>query len=195
MQGVAENFIGILRDEERSGVRSLIRLVALLAAVVLLAGLVADLPERGMLFGMAAGMAIIAALLGLGLGFLWGRLVAVRRYRASMVRSWNKWMRYSVACNRVQEVHRRVRGLPAARSVGMLAGAWALVLFVSLVVLVVTVLDGPPAWNQAPLFVAYAGLFGFLIGHRIAVAVWVRTLLTSLDDLVRRGEIALWGVM
>lgn len=195
MQGVAENFISILRDEERLRLRSLLRLGAFLLCVVLLAGLVADLPERGALFGAAAGLAILAGLAGVGLGLLWGRYVLARRYRSSMVASWNQWMRYSVACNRVDEIHRRVRGKSAVRSVGVLAGVWAVVLFVTLVLVVVTVLDPQAAWNQAPVFMLYAGLLGFLMGSRIAIGIWMHSLLVSLDDLVRRGEIALWGVM
>lgn len=195
MQGVAENFIGILRDEERHRWRSLLRFSVLFLVVVLLAGLVADLPERGSLFGTATGLAILAGLIGAGLGFVWGRFVVVRRYRASLVRSWNQWMRFSVACNRVDEVHRRVLGKPAVRSVGWLAALWAVVLFVTLVLFVVTVLNGAPAWDQAPLFVGYAGLAGFLVAQRVALALWVRSLLVSLDDMVRRGEVALWGVL
>lgn len=195
VQGVAENFIGILRDEERWRVRSLLRLGVFLVVVVLLAGLVADLPERGMLLGTAAGLAIIGGVVGVALGILWGRFVVARRYRVSMLAAWNTWMRYSVACSRVEEVHRRVRGRPASRNVAVLAGFWAMVLFVTLVVVVVSLLDRQTAWNQAPVFVFYAGLIGFLIGERGAVLVWARTLLVSLDDLVRRGEVALWGVM
>lgn len=195
MQGVAENFIGILRDEERWRLRSLVRLGVCVVVVVLLAGLVADLPERGMLLGTAAGLAIIGGVVGVALGILWGRFVVARRYRVSLVAAWNQWMRYSVACNRVEEVHRRVRGRPASRNVTVLAGFWAMVFFVTLIVVVLTVLDPQTAWNQAPVFVFYAGLIGFLVGERGAVLVWVRSLLTSLDDLVRRGEVALWGVL
>jgi hypothetical protein len=195
VQGVAENFIGILRDEERWRVRSMIRLAVFLLVVVLLAGLIADLPERGALFGLAAGLAIIAGVVGLGLGILWGRFVTTRRYRTSLLAAWNQWMRYSVACNRVEEVHRRVRGRPAVRSIGVVAGLWAVVLFVTTILVVVTLLDPQVAWNQAPVFVFYAGLLGFLIGERGSVLLWVHSLLSSLDDLVRRGEVALWGVL
>ncbi len=195
MQGVAENFIGLLRGEKRTNLRSLIRLGIALCIVLLLAALIADLPGGGAFFGTATGLTLIGAVVGLGFGFAWGRFVTVRRWRTSLVASWNAWMRYSIACSRVHEVHRRVRGKPAAPSVAKWATIWAFILFISLVIITVTVLDGGPAWDQAPIFVAYATLLGGLIGNRIAVQTWVHTFIASLDDLVRRGEIALWGVV
>lgn len=195
MQGVAENFIGLLRGEKRMNLRSLLRLSIGLIVVLLLAGLIADLPNGGTLFGTATGLTLIGAVVGIGLGLAWGRFITVRQWRTSLVASWNAWMRYSIACSRVHEVYRRVRGRPATASVAKWATIWAIVLFVSMVIIVLTVLDGGPAWDQAPIFVAYAALLGGLVGHRIAVHAWVHTFIASLDDLVRRGEIALWGVV
>ncbi len=194
-QGIAENFIGILRTEERTASRTLLRIVLFALGVAFLAALAVDLPDSGRLFGVAFGLVILTACVGAGLGLLVARFLTLRRYNASLAEGWNRWMRFSVACSRIEEVERRVRGRPATRPVGRLAALWTLILFATLIMLLVTFVDGVPSINKTPVFAAYGLYLGLRLGHTISLLRWVRGLLGSVDDLVRKGEIGLWGVV
>lgn len=192
--GVAENFIGILRHEERMSLRKAVRTLALFGLVALLTGLAVDLPE-GRFFGVGFGLVSLVFLGGGILGITFGRLVTAKRYRDSLSTNWNRWMRYSIACDRVDEVHRKVRGRSANRSVGGLATLWAIVLFTTVVLLLMTVVDGVPAVDKTPVFLGYGAYLGFVFGRTLAIRTWVHQFLISLDEMVRAGELGVWGVV
>ena len=193
-QGVAENFIGILRQDERASGRALVRHALFFVLLVLVTGIAIDLPD-GRMFGIGTGVVILALVAGVGLGLLFARFVTLRRFDHSLANGWNQWMRYSVACSRVDEVHRRVHGRPATRSTTLAATLWSLALFATMVLLLLTVLDGAPTLEKTPVFAAYGAYLGFLAGRTIALRIWVHHLLVSLDELVRKGEIGVWGIV
>lgn len=193
-QGVAENFIGVLRTEDRATQKALLRHALLIALVVLFTALLVDLPD-GRFFGVGVGVVALAVVLGGALGLMSGRHFTVRRYHRSLNGSWNQWMRYSIACRRVDEVYRRVRGRPATRSVGALAILWTVLLFATMILLLLTVLDGVPALDKTPVFLGYGAYLGWLVGHSLALKLWVRDFLVSLDEMIRTGEVGLWGVV
>lgn len=194
-QGIAENFIGILRTEERTASRGLLRLVLFALVVGLLAALAVDLPSDGRFFGIAVGLVALAILGGGVLGNVLGRHVFMARYHKSLATNWNRWMRYSVACSRVDEVQRRVQGKPATRSIAAVATMWTLILFTTAILLLMTVVDGVPTIDKTPVFVAYGAYSGYLIGRTIAMRAWARDFLVSIDEMMRQGEIGLWGVL
>lgn len=194
-QGIAENFIGILRNEERAAARGLVRQALLALLVGLLAALAIDLPSDGRFFGVAVGLVALALVAGAAGGIIVGKQFVTRRYHESLASGWNKWMRYSVACSRIDEVHRRVNGKPATRSVAGIATIWTFILFTTIILLLMTVVDGVPTVNKTPVFIGYGLYLGYKIGRTLAMRGWARDFLSSIDDMMRQGEIGLWGVV
>lgn len=195
MQGIAENFVGILRTEDRSSVRKLVRTTVLAGVLALVTGLIVDLGVNGRVFGPAFGLVLATIAIGGMAGMLWARSVTLRRWDQSLAKGWNTWMRYSVACARIDEVYRRARGKPAVRSVGGMAAFWAIALFVTLLFLFLPLVDGIPMFNTTVVFMAYGGYLGGRIGHAFAVQRWSRSFLSSVDEMIRAGELGLWGVV
>lgn len=193
-QGIAENFIGVLRTEDRAGHKAILRHSLLIVVLLLFTGLLVDLPVGGF-FGIGIGVVALTVVLGSALGLVTGRHFTVRRYHRSLNSAWNQWMRYSIACQRVDEVYRRVRGRPATRSVGGIAAVWTVLLFATLILVLLTVLDGVTALDKTPVFVGYGVYLGWLVGHTLALRLWVRDFLVSLDEMIRTGEVGLWGVV
>jgi hypothetical protein len=193
-QGIAENFIGVLRTDDRAHQKALIRRAFLIGLLLLFTGLLVDLPD-GTLFGLGTGFVALAVVIGAALGLIGGRFLTIRRYQRSLNGSWNQWMRYSIACQRIDEVYRRVRGRPATRSVGGIALLWTGLLFATLILLLLTVLDGAPTLNKSPVFIGYGVYLGWMVGHTLALKMWVRDFLVSLDEMIRTGEVGLWGVV
>lgn len=191
-QGVAENFIGVLRNEENQSMRRLVRTMVWFAVLALVTALAVDLPS-GSFFGIGMGIVIVGFLAGTGAGALWGHRITTQRYRTSLATKWNRWMRYSIACDRIDQIHRRVSGKAAQRGTGGSIALWAIALFITMVLLLLTVVDGVPAINKTPVFVAYAAYLGVVAGRTLVVRRWAHGFLMSLDDMVRRGELGLWG--
>ncbi len=193
-QGVAENFIGVLRNEESATARRILRTALLFAFLALVTALAVDLPT-GRFFGIGMGIVILSFLVGIGGGALWGTRFTTQRYARSLSTSWNRWMRYSVACDRIEQIHRKVNGKSALRATSGTVVLWSIALFATMVLLLLTVVDGAPAIDKTPVFVAYAAYLGFIEGRTLVLRRWAHGFLVSIDDMVRKGEIALWGVV
>ncbi|MBW3581543.1 MAG: hypothetical protein KY455_00440 [Euryarchaeota archaeon] len=190
--GIAENFVGILRTEERASLRKIAGIVTMFLFLGLFTALMVDLPD-GRMLGIGVGTVTLTFLIGGAAGLLYGRYVTTRTWRDSLTQRWNGWMRYSLACARIDEVHRRVQGRPATRSIGPLVAFWSSALFLTLILGLLTVVDGGPALLKTPVFATYGAWLGFSLGRALSVRLWVHDFLVSIDDLMRKGEVGLWG--
>lgn len=185
--GVSENFLSVARREERLGRRAALAAVALAPAAAFLAEL-ADEPAYGPVWGLF----VASALLGLVLGALLARR-RLARYEDALRLRWDHWMRGSVGAWRLGEVARRAAGhdpplplLPGASALGL--AALNLALFALL-------------WAEHPAAPAIAGplvaLDGLLLGGLAATSAltarWAKEFLRAAEELVRRGEVPMWG--
>lgn len=144
----------------------------------------------------AGGLVVHAGALagGVGVGLLVGHR-STRRYEVSLRSTWREWNRFSVACHSVGELHRKVRGR-AGRSLpflyaAVLTGIWAL----EVLLLTLALADATAFWWS---FVAVAGnglLVGGLVGFHLRARRWTRELRSSIQDMVQRGEIGVWGTI
>lgn len=184
--GVASHFMDLLDADGRTAGR---RAVVLLVVTLLLA-----VPAYLILPWM--GLAVHA--LGAVAGFIVGNLASrrkVRAYEASLRGTWKSWMRWSAACESVPEVHRRVNGASGRNlpwwTAALLTALWALE--VGLLALAFAH-EGELAFAIPVL--ALNGLVPALFAaHDLLLKGWVRELGESLGDLVKSGEIGVWGVL
>lgn len=185
-RGVSDQFLKILTNERRLGLRTALFCAGLLPFAYFMAELT-DAPLMGWV--------VLATLLALAGGVAAGILHAQRRhktYNESLRQSWNAWMRMSLSCNRVEEVARHVEAkgsAPPVASVGwsglLLANA---LLFLAL-------------WFEASWSLVYGvmvatanGLtLGAVAGHALWTRRWSGQFAKALDELVTEGQVGLWG--
>lgn len=143
-----------------------------------------------------AGLAV--HVLGLAAGWALGTWMARRkaaRYEESMKRTWTQWMRFSAAGESIAEIHRKVRGVSGRNLPILYAGLITLVWGLELVLVVLAFLQGPQATLALPFVAATAILAGAIVGHAMSRGAWLGQLRVSVEDLVRSGEVGLWGVV
>lgn len=189
-QGVSKTFIDLLfHDADASRSRVIISIVIL----VLLAGLALWLwwPEY---------WGVVVHVAGAGIGFLIGWLVAGRtasRYEAGLRTHWDRWMQLSEACDTVAELGRKVERKSSANRAYMLAAALTLLWAIELLLIVVAVQgqsEADPWIWYAPVIGANGLLAAYLLGHQAKFASWTRSFAKSLAEMVRDGEIGVWGM-
>jgi branched-subunit amino acid transport protein AzlD len=187
--GVTRNFLSILENERDRNRKRLVRLGLLAGVLALLAWLFF---YNTALEGLGSFAAFLAG--GLVLGGLYAQFVNVRRYNASIHKHWNKWMRYSVSCVSVNECYKKVHN----RHPGLGIGWWASILAVVIVahlVLAAMAINADAGFVETLYFFALdAVLVGFFIGKRLLERRWFNQFLTGVNDLLREGEIGVWGV-
>jgi hypothetical protein len=187
--GVTKNFLAILESELDRTAKRIIRLLILTGVVLLLAWPLFD-PDA--LMGLGSTLAILVA--AGGLGGVYAHYVANRRYNTSIKAHWNRWMRYSVSCVSVRECYRKVHNRNPGPSVLWVASLLSAV-FIAHLVLLVYAIDTEATFNQIlPLFALDAIILGFFIGKRIMERHWYRQFLRSVNELLREGQIGVWGV-
>lgn len=186
-RGVSQNFLDIARREQRLGQRAAILAVALAPVAAFLAEL-ADVPG----FGPVWTLFVVAVVLGLAAGYvLTQRRLA--RYEGDLKLRWNHWMQHAANAERVAEVERRVHErdpLPAG------LGSWLAVALALLNVLLFALLwVAHPA--AEPMAYALLGLDGLVLGALVTSSAlltrWARDFVRSAEDMVRHGELAMWG--
>ena len=185
-RGVTDQFLKILSNERRGGLRTALACLGL----VPLAYFMAELTDQPLL-GWVVLATLVALLAGAGLGVAW----AHHRHKAwneSLRQSWNAWMRMSLSCDRVDEVARHVADkgkAPPAASLG-----WAALLVANAVLFLAL-------WSEAPWALAYGaavavanGLtLGAVAGHALWTRHWSGQFAKALDDLITEGQVGLWG--
>ncbi len=187
--GVTRNFLSILEAERDRTRRRLVRLAILTGIVVAIAWLFFNAQAVEGL-GAVAGFLLV----GLALGGLYAHFVNIRRYNQSIANHWNKWMRYSVSCVTVNECYRKVHKRNPGLSVGWLVTFLSIVVLAHLVLLAMAVNADAGFLETLYFFALDAVLLGFFLGKRFLERRYYTQFLRGVNDLLREGEIGIWGV-
>lgn len=186
-RGVSQNFLDIAKREQRLGQRAALAAIALMPVAALLAEL-ADEPAYGPVWAWF----LAATLLGLGAGYLLARR-RIARYEHGLHVQWNHWMRHAVDATRLSEVERRVheRDPPAP----MLASALTVGLpGLNIALFALLWVENPVAPTLAWSLVAMDGIvLGALLATSALLTRWAREFVGSVEDLLRKGELPIWG--
>jgi hypothetical protein len=184
--GVASHFVDLLAaDRATAGRRATI-----LVVVTLLLALPAYwiLPWQGLL------VHVVAAVAGLVAGNIWSRR-RVQSYERSMRGTWKSWMRWSVACESVPEVHRRVQGRSGRNLPWWTAALLTLLWALEVGLLLLAFQDTEATWVAIPVLALNGLVPAAFAAHHLHLKGWVRELDESLTDLVKSGELGVWGVL
>ncbi|MEK6975681.1 MAG: hypothetical protein AABY18_04985 [Candidatus Thermoplasmatota archaeon] len=183
---MASHFVDLLGSDQATAGRRAVILLVVAALLAIPAYLIA--PWQG------AAVHVLAVVAGLVAGNLVSRRRA-RTYEASLRGTWKSWMRWSAACESVPEVHRRVLG-KSGRNLPWLAAAGLTLLWAVEVGLLALAFANEGSLAFAIPVIALNGLVPAAIAaHFIHLKGWVRELSESLTDLVKAGEIGVWGVL
>ncbi len=183
-RGVAKDFIQLLNGAQRVGRMRVITL-GVLALVLFVPAWFLWAPLGAIVHGGVL-------LAGIGLGALLGWRTC-RGYEDSMRGTWNQWMRLAPACENVPELARKVRGASTTFRVAWIAALLTLLWAAELGLLVLAFMDTSSAAFSIPAIAANGLFVGALLGYHIRILGWTRTFRHSLDDMVRAGEIGVWG--
>jgi hypothetical protein len=183
--GVSRDFIQLLYDDALTARRR-----AIIATVLLLV-----LLGIGTWLWLPWGAAVhVGAVLAGGL-VGWGLAAATAgRYELSLRGEWASWMRLAPACDNVQELARKVRGQRAAGRAYAVAAVLTLLWGLEVVLMGLAFSDGAEWLFVAPVVAANGAFAAGLLGHQLRLRSWSRQLAASLAEMVRDGEIAVWGV-
>ena len=184
-RGVSKDFINLLFDDALSS-RTRIIVASVLLAVLLALGLVAWFPWGG---AVHVGASAVGFLLG-----WWFAAGAVGRYEASIRGEWNRWMELAPACDTVSEVGRKVKGRRAAARAYVVAAVLTALWALEVVLLFLAFDNADTAWFAAIVIAANGVFAGVLLGHQVRVMTWTKGFATSLAEMVRDGELGVWGV-
>lgn len=197
--GVASHFVDLLASDQLTARRRATTLAVVAAVLAIPAYAVAGAAGDGLLDpGRLAFLGLAAHALAVLAGLIAGNLVTRRRvlaYESSLRSTWKAWMRWSAACESVPEVHRRVTGA-RQRNVPWWTAALLTVLWALEVALLVLAFanEGSLAW--ALPVIALNGLIpAAFAAHFLRLKGWERDLQDSLADLVKEGELGVWGVL
>lgn len=185
-RGVSDQFLKILTNERRLGLRTAL----VCAGLVPLAYFMAELTDEPLM-----GWVVVASLVALVVGVAAGIAYAERlhkRYNESLRQSWNAWMRMSLSCSRVDEVARHVAEKTTAPPTVSLA--WSGLLLANALLFLAL-------WFEASWAVAYGVMvavangatLGVVAGHALWTRRWSGQFAKALDELVTEGQVGLWG--
>lgn len=184
-RGVSKDFINLLFDDALSA-RG--RLIVGAVVLVLLAGLAALLWWP---LGIAAHL--VAATAGVGLGWF---IAAgkVGRYEHSLRDQWNDWMRLAPACDTVADVGRKVAGRRIANRAYTIAAVLTVLWVAELILVALWFNDTTNTLLSAGVIAANGVFAGLLLGHQLRLMTWTKAFANSLAEMMRDGEIGVWGV-
>lgn len=176
----------LLRTDRATAGRRAVVLLAVTALLAIPAYLVA--PWQGL------AVHVLGAVAGLVAGNIASRR-RVRAYESSLRGTWKSWMRWSAACESVPEVHRRVNGR-SGRNLPWWTAALLTLLWALEVGLLALAFANEGSLAFAVPVLALNGLVPALFAaHYMHLKGWVAELGESLADLVKSGEIGVWGVL
>ena len=185
-RGVTDQFLKILSNERRMGLRTALAC----AGLAPLAYFMAELTDRPLL-GWVVLATLLALAAGVGLGIAWAHH-RQKAYNESLRGSWNAWMRMSLSCTRVEEVARHVQDkgkAPPVASVG-----WATLLVANAVLFLALWFEAPWALAYGVMVATGNGLaLGAVAGHALWTRRWSGQFAKALDDLITEGQVGLWG--
>ncbi len=183
-RGVAKDFIQLLSGAQRSG-RMRVIMLFVLALILFIPAWLLWSPFGAVIHGTVL-------LVGLGIGALFGWRTS-RGYEDSMRGTWNQWMKLAPACENVPELARKVRGASTTFRVAWIAALLTLLWAAELGLLVLAFMEAGSAAFSIPVIAANALFVGGLAGYQVRLLTWTRTFRHSLDEMVRAGEIGVWG--
>lgn len=188
-EGVTRNFLTLLEAETLKARRSLVRIV--LGGLLVFALAWAALQARPGYAYLAAPALFLGSL---ALGVAYTKVFTLDAYEVSLRDNWNRWMRWSVTSRTVGECYARVHDQSVARRRG-LAVALLVPLGLAHIVIGVLALNGPPSLPVlVTLFGIDATFLGFAAGRRLVQRLWYRRFVRSCNELLREGQLGLWGV-
>jgi hypothetical protein len=186
-RGVSENFLRIARREQRLGRRAALAALLLAPLAAFLADL-ADDPAYGPVWGLFLG----TLLGGLCLG-LWLTQRRIAHYEDGLRLQWNHWMRHAANASRLTDVERKVQERDPPPALLAQAGALGLALLNALLFALLWVAS-PAAQPLAWLTIALDGLvLGALVTSSALLVRWAKDFVLAAEDLVQKGEVAMWG--
>ncbi len=185
-KGVANNFLHLLEGDLRASRR---RILVLTLVVLGLAG-------PAWLLAGPMGLAVHGGvcLLALCVGLVAGRRRYVSTYQASLKVSWNRWMRYATSCESIPEVYRKVTNR-SHRNLPYIYAAVLTILWVAETGLLLLALDSAGGALALPIVAANAVVVGLLLGFHLRGRYWYRSFSASLQEMVKDGEVGVWGVV
>ncbi len=183
---MASHFVTILGADRahahrRAGIMLAVTLLMAIPAYLIL-------PWQGLL------VHALAAVAGVVVGNLWSR----RRSRAlegSLRGTWKSWMRWSVASESVPEIHRRVTGKSSRNAPWWTAAFLTLLWALEVGLLALAFADAESASWAIPVLVLNGLVPAVILGYYLHQRGWVAELAESVADLVKAGEIGVWGVL
>lgn len=184
-RGVSKDFINLLFDDATTS-RQRIIIVAVIHAALL--GLAAWL-----WWPLGLAVHVGAAALGAGLGWFIGA-AAIGRFEDSLRDDWNRWMQLSSACDTVWDLGRKVHGVRGAGRPYLIAGALTLLWALELVMVFLAIEHSGDTLVVASVIAANGLFAGALLGQQIRINRWTKGFATSLAEMVRDGELGVWGV-
>jgi hypothetical protein len=186
-RGISENFLRVARREQRLATRSALLAAALAFPAAFLAEL-ADEPGYGPIWGLF----LMACVAGLALGMVLARR-RVEHYEADLRVQWNHWMRAATNAARISDIDRRSHDkdpLPQALPGGLALGLLAL----NLLLFALLWVGHPLALTLAMLVILADGLLlGAMAAASALLGRWAREFVRTAEDMVQKGEVAMWG--
>jgi hypothetical protein len=194
-KGVAENFLVVLTKDERAATRRIVWTSLVTVFLTLFTWLLVDRRLEDAWFGTGLTAFFAAVFVGVAVGALRGRMRYHHRFEESLRFAWNRWMRYSVSAPSAHAIYRQVNGRAPQPSVWKAALALGVVLFASFIVMVVTLLDPSTPLTASSLFVLYGALAGFALADAVVFRHWAHRFRVEVTEMVRRGDLPVWGVV
>lgn len=186
-RGVSQNFLDIARREERLGQRAALAALALAPVAAFLAEL-ADTPAYGPVWALF----LLAIALGLGAGYvLTQRRLA--RYEGDLKQRWNHWMTQARDAERLADVERHVHGRDPVPAV-LWSAVTVVLVGLNIMLFALLWVEHPSAGPLSWLILGLDGLvLGMLVTSSALLARWARDFVRTAEQLVRNGEVAMWG--
>lgn len=185
-RGVGKDFLLLLQGEHDAARARLLVFLAL--------GLLLLVPAWFLWQPLGPAVHVAGWLVGLGVGALAGMRTS-RTYEDSLRGTWNRWMRLAPACETVPELARKVRGRSGVWRTAWVASGLTILWCVELLLLALAFVDVHSAAYAVPVIATNGLLVGVVSGHHIRLLTWTRSFRRSLDEMVRAGEIGVWGAV
>src|SRR5581483_1609035 len=187
--GVTRNFLTILEGDLKRSLRSVLQILGVTA----LFGLIAWL---SFLNAPSYAFAVLAAalVLGFGVSAVLTRYYFFESYEVSLRDHWNRWMRWSVSCKTVRECYAKVHDQRIGWGWWAAAALTTGLLITHLVFWALALNEESNPLNLLPLYTVDTVFLGGFLARRIMERRWYRKFLASCNDLLRDGNLGLWGV-
>lgn len=183
-RGVGKDFLQLLQGEMRSGKARITTLLTIGAILAIPAWLIWPIYGAIVHFG--------ALFVGIGVGMLWGNATS-RSYEDSLRGTWNRWMQLAPACDNVPELARKVRGRSNGFRNAWIAAGLTLAWSSELLLVILAFVDFSSVAFGLPVLIANGLVAGLFTGYQVRLLSWTRSFKAHLGEMVRDGELGVWG--